>query len=88
MTQDLFQKKSAKDRLLDHMKKVKVMKTSDVIRWGLENHSNRADRNMRQLAADGAVRRMDDAEKERRCGDIREDVWIFNDHLLTKGTLF
>jgi len=72
---DLFV--SAKDALFREITQRKVMKTSDVIRWGVANFSNRAERNMRQLAREGRVRRMAEAEKRKHYGKTKEDVWEF-----------
>lgn len=72
---DLFEKRSAKDKLLDWIRSRNWAKTSDVIRWGAEHYSNRALRNAQQLAHDGFIKRMDDEEKRMLFGPIREDVW-------------
>lgn len=52
------------------------MKTSDVIKWGIENHSNRAERNARELANEGKIFRMSKDNKEFMFGKIREEVWV------------
>ena len=53
--------------------------TSDVIRWGLDNFYNRADREARALAEDGKLRRLTDEEKIRVLGkNSRQDVWTRN----------
>jgi hypothetical protein len=51
------------------------IKTSEVIRWGSDHFSNRADRNARQLANDGKIERLSDTEKQQLFGNIKEDVW-------------
>lgn len=68
-------KNSSKDALLAEIRRVGVMKTSDVLRWGIENFSNRAERNMRQLAKEGKVQRLEREDKVARFGDIKQDVW-------------
>ena len=75
---DLFQKKSAKERLWDWILEQKYIKTSMIIKWGTDNYSNRADRNARQLAIEhpGVFRRLTDEEKYRHFGLISEDVYI------------
>lgn len=75
MTNDLLMSK--KDLLLCEIRDKHYMKTSDVIRFGSQNFSNRADRDMRALAADGLVRRLSDQQKIMIFGNIREDVWEF-----------
>lgn len=73
---DLFDKRSDKDKLFDWMKSRQWTKTSDVIRWGSENFSNRALRNAQQLAADGLLRRMTEEQKMRVVGVCKEDIWV------------
>ena len=75
---DLFVKKSAKELLLQEIKKRKVMKTHEVIEWGLKNFSNRAERNMRCLAREGKVKRMSDYDKRMAYGNLKEDLWLIN----------
>lgn len=65
----------AKQKLFEAIQERKLMKTSDVIRFGLENYSNRAERNMRQLAKEGKVIRMTQIDKWKMFGEIKEDVW-------------
>lgn len=74
---DLFDKRTDKEKLLDFMRDKKWAKTSEILAWGLQNYSNRADRNARQLAQDGHLRRMSDDEKLFRFGKIAEDIWIY-----------
>jgi hypothetical protein len=64
-----------KEKLLYEIQHRKVMKTSDVLRWGSENYSNRAERNMRQLAKEGKVVRMGQLAKQIYFGPIGEDAW-------------
>lgn len=72
---DLFVKKTKKEMLMDEIRARKIMRTSEVIRWGMDHFSNRADRDMRQLAENGIVRRMDERMKLLTFGNTREDVW-------------
>jgi hypothetical protein len=51
------------------------VRTSDVIRWGTKNFSNRADRDARLLAESGTIRRLTEEEKRRYFGLISEDVY-------------
>ena len=77
MTQDLFDKRDDKQKLLDWMWGKKEARTSDVIKFGSSIGSNRADRNARQLAEEGKLKRLDDKEKLFRYGNTVEDVWVF-----------
>jgi len=75
---DLLDNRSDKDKLFDWMKSRSWTRTSDVIKWGSQNYSNRAERNARALAAEGKIRRMTDEEKKAITGILTEDVWITN----------
>lgn len=66
-----------KEKLLFEIGFRKRMKTSDVIKWGVANYSNRALRNMQQLAQTGKVRRMSDEEKLALYGEIGEGVFEY-----------
>lgn len=79
MTQDLFitEKKSKKDLLLDYIKSIHYARTSQIIAWGVRNYCNRADRNARQLATEGRIKRISDEEKIFRFQDTREDIYEF-----------
>lgn len=79
---DLFQatKKDKREQLLNFIKARRYVKTSDVIRWGLENFHNRADRDARDFAKEGKIRRMNPEIKERIFGHIKEDVWEIVDN--------
>ena len=70
---DLFL--SSKDRLWNFIKKKGYARSSDILRWGVENHSNRALRNARQLAREGRICKMSEARKIRLFGNCREAVW-------------
>jgi len=77
MTQtDLFpQRLSDKDLLCEFMKQKRWARTSEIIRFGSEHFSNRADRNARQLAREGLIRRMNKQLQDLRFGKIGERVW-------------
>lgn len=70
--------KSKKAQLKEYIRACHVVKTSDVIRWGSENYSNRAERDARDMAENGQIRRMSAEDKKLRFGDIKEEVWITN----------
>ncbi len=72
---DLFDHRSSKTKLYDFIKSKGRVKTSEIIQWGCRNFSNRADRNARQLAEEGLIKRMDKEKKIRYYGNIGEDVW-------------
>ncbi len=73
---DLFDKRTAKDKLFDWIKTRQWTKTSDVLKWGTDNYSNRALRNAQQLCEDGLIRRLSEEEKHRIVGVCKEDIWI------------
>ena len=52
------------------------MRTSEVIRWGIENHSNTASRKARVLCEEGKIERMDKETKLWLFGKMKESVWI------------
>lgn len=65
-----------KEQLYLFIREKVYCRTSDVIRWGSDNFSNRADRDARLLAAEGKIRRMTPEEKVfRGFGKSKEDVW-------------
>jgi hypothetical protein len=70
---DLF--RTAKEQLADWIKDRHIVKTSDVIKWGTQNHSNRAERNARELCAEGKIRRLDNTDRIFYFPKIKEDVW-------------
>ena len=66
-----------KQQLLAWIQNHRWMRTSDVIRWGVDNYFNRAERTMRDLAQEGFVRRATEEEKARMfVGKMKQDVWI------------
>lgn len=73
---DLFTKElTSKERLWNWLKEQEFVKTSSIIAWGVQNYSNRADRNARQLAQEGKLIRLTDEEKAFRFQNCREDVY-------------
>lgn len=79
---ELFQKTkriTKKQQLLDFIKDKKVAKTSEVIRFGLDNYFNRALRTAQELVAEGHIRRLTKEQKKFRFGIIREDVFIWEE---------
>ena len=73
MSVDLFL--TDKDRMKEWLMKQRFVKTSDVIRWGCENHSNRANRNKQEFAHEGFLRRLSEEEKYRLFGIVKEDYY-------------
>jgi len=71
---DLFLSK--KEQLLEWMQPKVWVKTSEVIKWGVDNFCNRAERYARDLAEEGKITRMDNSMKRLSFGNIKEDVWI------------
>ena len=69
--------KSKKEQLLDYIKARHYCRTSEIIAWGVRNFCNRADRNARQLATEGRIKRISDEEKVFRFQDTKEDIWEF-----------
>ena len=76
---DLFTRPKVdyKGDLLEFIKARHHVKTSEVIRWGLDNYHTRADRDARDLAAEGKIRRMNPEVRDRLYGHIREDIWEY-----------
>ena len=77
MMTDLIDRRTDKEKLLDYIRDKKIVFTHEVIEFGVKNHSNRADRNARQLATEGKIRRMSDERKKQVFWykEIKEDVW-------------
>jgi hypothetical protein len=73
--QNLFQKPSKKEQLLSYIRALRYVKTSEVINWGSDHYSNRADRDARQLAQEGKIRRLSKEERMLRFGNIKEFVY-------------
>ena len=71
----LFNQPPAKTRLYLWLRERKWAKTSEILRWGTDNYSNRADRNCRLLAQEGKIKRMDKQKKICYFGHIAEEVW-------------
>lgn len=78
MITDLIDRRTDKEKLLDYFRVKKILRTHEVIEWGIKNMSNRADRNARQLAVEGKIRRMSDERKKQvfwNTPNMREDAW-------------
>ena len=78
MTTDLFappKRMSKKQQLLDWIQENRYVKTHEVIAWGVAHYTNGAERYARQLAQEGKLRRLNDAEKVVLYGRLKEDVW-------------
>ena len=73
---DFFDKRTDKERLWDWLKNQPYAKTSDILRWGADNYSNRAERNARELFKEGKLKRMPAEQKILYFGKIKEEVWI------------
>ena len=65
-----------KELLKNWLREQKVVKTSDVIRFGLQNYYTRAERTARELAEEGYIRRIDESTKQEHYGNIKEEVWV------------
>lgn len=68
---------SKRDRLKLWLKEKGFAKTSEVIKWGSANFSNRAERDARDMAAenDPCIQRLNDTEKAFRGYTGKEDIW-------------
>lgn len=65
-----------KDQLYLFIKDCVWCPTSKVIRWGLDNFHTRAERDARDLATEGRLRRLTDEEKRMYgFGQSKEEVW-------------
>ena len=74
--QDLFTKPlSKKDQLYIWIKSKGRCRTSDIIRWGLDNFHIRSDRDARDLADEGKIWRMNKFIKTAAYPKTKEDVW-------------
>lgn len=64
-----------KERLWHFLKQRKFVRTSEILKWGAENYSNRADRNARIFARELRLRRLTKDEVSRLFGRIGEGVY-------------
>ena len=64
-----------KNEVLRFCREMRRLKTSQVIRWGLDNYHTRAERDVRELAEEGLIWRMRSDLKEKLYPKSREDVW-------------
>jgi len=62
-------------RLVDWLEVEKIVKTSDVVRWGLDHFCISAERYCRSLAEEGFLERLSDEEKLKYVGKSNQDVW-------------
>ena len=62
-------------QLLLWMLQEKTFKTSDILRFGIENFSNRASRTARDFAEQGLISRLTKFEKECRGIETKEGVY-------------
>lgn len=76
MQTDLFLK-SKKEQLLEWLRYKKRAFTHEVIAWGLDHHTNRADRDCRDLAQEGYIKRMSAQDKTLYYSGIKEEVWLY-----------
>ena len=73
---DLFEITVPKrERLKKYLLSRLYTKTSDVIAWGQDNFFNRAEREARDLAEEGLIRRLTDQEKIFYGFRTKEDIW-------------
>lgn len=78
MTDLFFTSHPKRDQLKLWLKKREFVKTSEVVAWGLENFHIRAERDCRDFAGEGLIRRLTDQEKAfRGYGKTVEDVWMW-----------
>ena len=71
---------SDKDRLIEWLKKRRYVRTSEILKWGCENFSNRSGRNKQELCQEGFLRRLSEEEKYRLFGRSKESVYEVMDH--------
>jgi hypothetical protein len=65
-----------KEQVLEYIREKGYARTSDVIQFGSSIFSNRAQRDMFQLSADGKIVALDQKEKVfRGFGNTKENVW-------------
>ena len=69
--------KSKRQMLLDWFRKSKkkYIRTSDVIKWGIENYSNRSERDARSLREEGHIVRLSKEEKLAARLKTKEDLY-------------
>lgn len=73
---DLFSSvKSKKEQLLAYIRFKGRCRTSEVMRWGLDNYHTRADRDARQLAIEGKIWRVRDEIARMIIGETKEEIW-------------
>ena len=83
MIQDLLF--NDKDRLKNWLSQRQYVRTSEIIRWGCENYSNRANRNKQEFVQMGLLKRLSHEEKDRLFGLLKEDVYEVMDYRQTEA---
>jgi hypothetical protein len=68
---------SKKEQLRLWIKSKEFARTSEVIRWGSDNFTNRADRYARDLAEEGFLRRLTLEEERFRGFKTKEGIWWY-----------
>ena len=67
-----------KQQLLDYIKQRHYVPTSEINRWGLDHFHIRADRDARDLAEEGRIRRLTKEEMlTSRFGHMKQGIWVF-----------
>lgn len=75
---DLFDRRTAKEKVIDWVLGQRYVRTSDVMKAAIQNHwGNRAVRNIQDFAQHHSdkIRRLTQEEKERLFGNLTEDIW-------------
>lgn len=69
---------SKKNQLKIWLKEKEFAKTSEVVSWGLRNYHIRAERDCRDFAGEGLIRRLTSKEKTfRGFSKSIEDIWVW-----------
>ncbi len=72
---DLFDKRSAKTRLYEWLQHHKHALSHEIIAWGSRNNCNHPLRRLRELMAEGKVRKMSDTKRISYYGNGREKAY-------------
>ena len=75
MVRDLFDKRSAKQKLYQWLRDKKHALSHEIIDWGRNNYCNHALRRLRELKAEGKVRKMPTSKKISYYGITRESAY-------------
>ena len=77
---DLFAKpKTKKEQVYDFIVRQGRARTSEVIAFGLKIYHTRADRDCRDLAAEGRIWRVKDIVKQTIAPNSKEDIWSIHE---------